>query len=254
MNFRPLLALAGIFSLWSGILFAQGTPLPSFTVETVQTSPDQPDRAGSIAKSGSLLRLEFTQDGQRIVQILRPTDGVSYVLFPDSQTYMEQRTPAQPEEFLESYTPPCPSEAEENGLQCRRLGQEVYQSIPVERWYIGANNDPSQMIILWDPTRKRALRQEMSNGTLAQMTFLGMQTIEDRDAEHWVTEVSRPGEATLRNEWWYDNELKLVLRETFPDGTHRQLTNIIVGPVDPTLFTVPDGWQRIYAPNQSPQE
>ena len=105
------------------------------------------------------------------------------------------------------------------------------------------------MLILWDPSRKRALRQEMSNGTLVQMTFLGMQTVEGREAEHWVTEVSRQGAATLRNEWWYDPALKLVLRETLPDGTHRKLQNITVGPVDPSLFTVPDGWQRL-APTQ----
>jgi hypothetical protein len=106
------------------------------------------------------------------------------------------------------------------------------------------------MLILWDPARKRALRQEMSNGTLVQMTFLGRQEVENREAEHWVTEVTRQGAATMRNEWWYDPELKLVLRETLPDGTRRKLQNITVGPVDPSQFTVPDGWQRI----ENPQE
>jgi hypothetical protein len=252
MKYRPLIALVAALFLGASPALAQS--LPSYTAETVQTTPDQPDRTGIITKSGSFMRLEFTQDGQQIIQILRPTEGVTYVLFPDNNSYIEQHSPAEPEEFAGSYSPPCPTEAEEGGLICNRLGLEVYQSIPVERWHIGAEGDPSQMLILWDPERKRALRQEMSNGTLVQMTFLGMQEIDSREAEHWVTEVSRQGVATLRNDWWYDAALKLVLRETLPDGTQRQLQNITVGPVDPSLFTVPDGWQRIDAPVQTPQE
>ncbi len=252
MKIRPLFALACVLAFGSPV---HAQTLPSYTAETVQTKPNQPDRAGKITKSGQFLRLEFTQDGQQIIQILRPTEGLTYVLYPASQSYLEQRGPKQPEEFADSYTPPCPPKAEQGGLQCTRLGLEVYQSIPVERWHIGAEGDPSQMLILWDPSRKRALRQEMSDGTLVQMTFLGMQKVEDRDAEHWVTEVSRQGAATLRNEWWYDSALKLVLQETLPDGTRRHLQNIITGPVDPSLFTVPDGWQPLEAPApQPPQE
>ena len=251
MKIRPLFALLAALAIGSPVL---AQTLPSYTAETVQTTPDQPDRTGKIAKSGQFLRLEFTQDGQQIIQILRPTEGLTYVLYPASQSYLEQHGPKQPEEFADSYTPPCPTTAEQNGLQCTRLGLEVYQSIPVERWHIGAEGDAGQMLILWDPSRKRALRQEMSNGTLVQMTFLGMQKIDDRDAEHWVTEVSRQGAATLRNEWWYDSELKLVLQETLPDGTRRKMQNITVGEVDPRLFTVPNGWTRLDAPTQSPQE
>jgi len=247
MKIRPLIALVAALFAASP---APAQTLPSYSAETVQTAPDQADRTGTITKSGNFLRLEFEQDGQQIIQILRPTEGLTYVLYPASRSYFEQRGPAQPEEFADSYTPPCPTEAEEGGLICSRLGLEVFQSIPVERWHIGAAGDPSQMLILWDPDRKRALRQEMSNGTLVQMTFLGKQDIEGRKAEHWITEISRQGVATLRNEWWYDHDLKLVLRETLPDGTQRQLQNITVGPVDPSLFTVPDGWQLI----ENPQE
>ncbi|MBL1436644.1 MAG: hypothetical protein COB08_010650 [Rhodobacteraceae bacterium] len=247
MKFRPLFALLGALTISASAALAQA-PLPSYSATTVQTAPDQPDRTGVITKSGNFLRLEFTQDGQQVIQILRPTEGLTYVLYPASNSYVEQRGPAQPEEFSDSYTPPCPTQAEDSGLQCNRLGLEIYQSIAVERWHIGAEGDPGQMLILWDPTRKRALRQEMSNGTLVQMTFLGLQEIESREAEHWITEVSRQGRATLRTEWWYDNELKLVLRETLPDGTQRHLQNVTIGPVAPSLFTVPDNWQRLDAP------
>lgn len=253
MKIRPLFALLAALVLSASISLAQ-TPLPSYSATTIQTAPDQPDRTGIITKSGNFLRLEFAQDGQQVIQILRPTEGLTYVLYPASNSYVEQHSPAQPEEFADSYTPPCPTQAEQSGLQCTRLRLEVYQSIAVERWHIGAEGDPGQMLILWDPTRKRALRQEMSDGTIVQMTFLGLQEIERREAEHWITEVSRQGIATLRTEWWYDNELKLVLRETLPDGTQRHLQNLTVGQVDPSLFTVPTNWQRLDAPAQPPQE
>ena len=254
MKFRPLMSLIGSIGLMASLAFAEPSPLPSFSAHSVQTTPDQPDRVGNIIKSGTFMRLEFIENGEPVVQILRPTEGISYVLYPATQTYIEQIGPAQPEEFAESYSPPCPPEAEASGLQCTRLGLEILNGNPVERWHIGAANDPSQMLILWDPKRKRALRQEMSNGTLVQMSFLEMQVIEGRNAEHWITEVSRSGIATLRTEWWYDPELKLVLQETLPGGVRRHLENITVGPVDPAQFTVPDGWQRVDAPSPIIQE
>lgn len=251
--FRPILALVTAL-VFTTTALAQNTPLQAFTAQTVQTTPDQPDRIGLIIKSGQFMRLEFEQDGQQIIQILRPTEGITYILYPESRSYIAQSGPAQPEEFLESYTPPCPAEAEQGGLRCTRLGHEMVGGIPVERWHISDADYTGQMVILWDPSRKRALRQEMSNGTLVQMSLLGIQQIEGRNAEHWVTEVSRQDAATMRSEWWYDPELKLVLRETLPGNTLRQLTNISTSPVDPALFTVPDGWQRITAPTPLTEE
>jgi len=254
MTPRRFIALTGAFVFAAMPLLAQSTPLVTFTAETVQTAPDQPDRMGTIIKSGQFMRLEFEQNGQPIIQILRPTEGKTFILYPDTRSYFEQDIPAQPEEFLESYTPPCPAEAEAGGLQCTRIGLEMFQTIPVERWHIGTTGDSGQMLILWDPTRKRALRQEMSDGTLVQMSLLDMQVIEGRNAEHWVTEVSRQGEVSLRSEWWYDPELKLILREALPGNTLRRLQNIATGPVDPALFTVPDGWQRLTAQTPPRQE
>ncbi len=254
MIIRQVFALALSALLLATHVSAQNTPLPAFSARTVQTTPDQPDRFGLITKSGSFMRLEFEQGGEAVIQILRPTEGRTLVLYPATKTYIERIGPPQPEEFADSYTPPCPPDLEDNGLTCTRLGIEVYQSIPVERWHVVAAGSSNQMIILWDPKRKRALRQEMSNGTVVQMTFLEMQMLEGREAEHWVTETPRLGSATMRSEWWYDPELQLVLSETLPDGTRRRMENIIVGPVDQSLFTVPDGWTLIDVPRPETQE
>jgi len=254
MIIRQVFALACMLYFPAAPVHAQNTPLPPFSARTVQSTPDQPDRIGYITKSGSFMRLEFEQDGEDIIQILRPVEGRTLILYPASQTYFERTGPAQTEEFAESYTPPCPPEMEEGGLSCTRLGIEVYQSIPVERWHISTAASSNRMVILWDPKRKRALRQEMSNGTVVQMTFLKIQELDGREAEHWVTEFPRAGATTLRSEWWYDPELQLVLRETLPDGTRRRMENIVVGPVDPGLFTVPDGWKRIGEPRTESQE
>ena len=254
MKSRLLFALIGSICLSAAPLLAQGTPLPSFSAQSVQTTPDQPEKTGMITKSGSMMRLEFSQNGQDIIQIFRPAEGLTLTLFPATQTYYQVQGPAQPEAFLDSYTAPCPTEAEENGLQCTRLGLDSVNNIPVERWHIGSDSESNQMLILWDPKRKRALRQEMSNGTIVQMIFLEMQEVAGRDAEHWVTEITKTGSATLRNDWWYDPELQLVLQETLPGGIARRLENITVGPVDPELFTVPTDWQRAEAPNSTLQE
>lgn len=47
---------------------------------------------------------------------------------------------------------------------------------------------------------------------------------------------------------WYDKELKIVIREELPGGYVREMRDIVVGPQDPGLYLVPQGYQQVAAP------
>lgn len=233
-----------------------GTAIPAlaegpadFTATAIQSMPNQPEQIGLIAKSAQNLRFEFEQNGVALIKILRPTEGLVLILDPQNQTYIEFTGPPVPIAEIEGRSTPCPTKTPETAAQrCERSGSDVIISgVQTERWLLGYP-DQQPEVILWDPARRHALRQDFPNGSIMQMTFQAMDTIDGREAEHWTIALTSPNQPPLTGDWWFSSELRMVVREALPGGETRRLENITVGPVDPALFQVPEGWQKQQAP------
>ncbi len=246
--------LLPLFQVFFGLVFAlapmasaQQPPAQiSFSARAVQTQPDQPDEIGMIYKSGSDMRLEFTQGQTEIIQVLRPTLGIARVFDVASHTYTEIKSPPQPAQMIDAYTTPCPPASQQS---CERVGVETVSGVETEIWSLASPDQPA-MMIWWDSARRHALRQQYPDGSLMQMQFIGMENVYGRDAEHWTVSYTTPDQPDISGGWWFDPVLRLVVQENLPDGTTRHLEDIRVGPLDPALFEVPQGWQPVQPPNR----
>lgn len=230
----------------AGEAMAQSAP-PAYSADAVYRAPDGSESSGRVVKSGANMRLEFTQNGQPVVQIIRRAEGLMYVLDPGRKSYYTIQGAADPSAGNTGYAPPCDRTAQ--AATCRFLGTEKTSGIEAEVWELGPAGQATR--ILWDGARKRALRQEFPDGSVMAMTFVGMENIEGRQVEHWQIQVSAPGQSPLGGNWYYDPELRVELREELPTGERRSLEHVAVGPVDPALFEPPAGWREV-APPQPP--
>jgi hypothetical protein len=217
-----------------------------YSATAIHAFPGQPETSGQIVKSGQNMRLEFDQNGARVVQILRPADGVMLILNPATRTYVEIRGPSVPAPASDGYTSPCPDQG--TGPQCQLIGTDTVSGIAVERWQIASQPQAKPLIILWDATRRRALRQDFPDGSAMAMAFKAMEDINGRKTEHWTLRLTAPGQPDQNGDWWFDPELRVVVREDLPTGETRRLENIVVGQVDAGAFQVPQGWQKQAAP------
>jgi len=43
---------------------------------------------------------------------------------------------------------------------------------------------------------------------------------------------------------WFDKELKISIRETFPNGNSQELQHIVVKEIDNKLFSMPVGYEK----------
>ncbi len=223
------------------------TLIPAYAADAVYRTPDGTESSGRVVKSGPDMRLEFTEGGRAVVQIIRRAEGVMYVLDATSRSYFKVQGEPDPQAGSAAYEAPCDQSV--TAVTCRFLGNEVTSGITAEAWEIGQPGDPSQVSrILWDGARHRVLRQEYPDGTVMALSFKAMVQIEGRNVEHWIISVNVPGQAPLAGAWYYDPELRVELREELPSGEVRSLRNIIVGAVDPAAFAVPAGWTEISPP------
>ena len=236
---RRAIIAAAVAAGIAGAAFGQDV---SYSATATHSLPGQQPSYGTVVKSGHNLRLEFEQDGQRMVQILRPTEGLMYVLYPQTETYLEITGPAAQANTIDGQTSPCPEG--DPGMVCQKVGQDKVSGISVEVWSISLQGQNQRMTILWDPTRRQALGQEYPDGTKTRYAFQAMETINGRTTEHWVIRTTAPGQAELTGDWWFDPELRVAVREALPGGEVRSLENVQVGAVDPAMFQVPAGWHK----------
>lgn len=248
MHNRLQTAITALFlTLITSTLAAQTVQAPtasaskSYSATAVHGLPGQPETSGKIVKSGQNIRLEFDQNGQTVIQILRPTDGVMYILNPQEQTYFEVRDQPVPISTTEGYTTPC---GDTQMATCERIGTDTVSGIAVERWAIASKPQTRPLIILWDSTRRRALRQEFPDGSVMAMSFHAMQELNGRMTEHWSIKITSANLPANTGSWWFDPELRVVVREELPGGEVRRLDEIVVGAIEDSAFQVPDGWQQ----------
>lgn len=233
-------AAVSVAVLTAGAVFAQQSdPARTYSATAIHGLPGQAETSGKVIRSGENMRLEFEQNGREVIQILLPGQGVMYVLDPQSKTYMEMRGPAVPTPNGVRNTSPCDPR---KMAICEQTGMDTVSGIQVERWQLAAQPQTPPLTILWDPTRRHALRQEYPDGSTTAMRFATMETLNGRATEHWAIEIQAPGRDTLNGDWWFDPDLRVVVREDLPGGEIRRLEDITVGVVDPAVFQIPEGW------------
>jgi len=223
----------------NGAAFAQ----TAYSATAVHAFPDQPETFGTVVKSGQNMRLEFEEQGRQVIQILLPAVGAMYVLDPKLQTYIEILGPAVPVADVGGYKSPCPSQ--KPAPTCQHVGDDTMSGIKVERWVIASGQKDKPLVLLWNSARRRALQQNFPDGSVMSMAFTAMEEINGRKAEHWTIKLTTPGQEAKSGDWWFDPELRVVIKENLPSGETRRLENIVVGPVNPTLFQLPQGWRKV---------
>lgn len=233
----------GIMALLAtGALAQQSDPLRAYSATAIHAIPGQPETKGTVIKSGDNMRLEFDQDGQNVIQILRPDQGLMFILNPQAQTFLELRGAQVPTAVNQAGAVPC---TEQSALAiCQRVGIDTVSGIQVERWLLASRAETQPVAILWDPTRRHALRQDFPDGSSSALSFIGMEDLNGRRTERWALKITAPGQETQNGGWWFDPEIRVVVREELPGGEIRRLENIIVGAIDPVLFQLPEGWAR----------
>jgi len=251
--FRPLTSVLGRVAAAlgaalavAGMAVAQTERPPDYSARAVHILPDGTQTAGMVVKSGSDIRMEYSEQGRQIVQIVRQAEGLMLLLDPANKTYAEIRGAPSPDPTGAGYLPPC--QENDPSLTCAFKGNEVSSGINAELWELSSPGQPGTTLLLWDGARHRALRQVFPDGTTMKMSFLRTEDLEGRQVEHWTIAYKAPGQAEQTGEWYFDPILRVEMKEVLPTGEIRSLENIKVGPVDPSNFAVPSGWTRLDLP------
>lgn len=229
-------------------------PNVPFSAQAVQKAPGEDPHSAEMHVSDNKVRMEYSRNGNRMIEIIDLDAGKSYLLFPSQQQYMMQQAPPQLREMVtqsSGQANPCMGNPE---AKCRQLGTETVFGRKTVKWEMVVEREGQTLrTLLWiDTQRQMPLRQLWPDGTVIELSPQGMATLQGRQTEKWEMNVMQPNGETMTSQQWYDPELKIIIRDEMPGGYLRELRNIEVGSQDPSLFQVPDNYQQVKPPSNPP--
>ena len=124
--------------------------LTSFVADAVQKSPGQEERRGKLYVSPLGTRFEFTVKKQKVIQIIQPSRGLFWLLFPDSKTYFEIKTSPARKQISGRDKTPCDLADKQ---KCRKEGSVKFGKLSLERWVVGNRASKKAIEVWWDPVR-----------------------------------------------------------------------------------------------------
>lgn len=250
-NELTIVALSAAVLTLSAHAEAAGT---EFSADILGRGPDAQTTSGKMYVGEGRMRVEMTQQGRQVVRISDQDKHMEWVVLPDQKSYMEHplgaagQSPA-PAAKPSADTDPCTGL---QGVTCRKVGQEAVGGRAAVKWEMSVTRNGQVLTgTQWiDVQRGLPLKYQMPNGQSMELDMVGTETLGGRAVEKWQMTTTNPQQQTLRSFQWYDPELQLSVREEFPGGYVRELSNIRIGKQPDDLFVVPAGYTRMEPPAQ----
>ena len=223
----------------------------SFSAEAVQTAPGiQPTHMKLHVSRNKSVRIEMTTPQGEIVQQYFADSGLMRILYPARKEYIEQNSLAPLSMPGDVVMDPCVSMPD---AKCERLGVENINGLQATHWKITSMGPNQQLFTIeqWlDKDRGITLRELLPSGASINAKMTAREIVNGREAERWeVTMTSNDGK-TQSGTRWYDVELGITIREAFPNGSVRELQNIVVKEPDERLFMLPQDYRKLDIPAQ----
>lgn len=248
------LTILALLTLLSPLAKAVGIGQAEFSAIAVQKTPQQQERVARMAVTPDKVRMEYTDNGQQVVEITDLGAGLAARLLPASRTYMvRQANPQVLEQIRQAQRPTTPCVGMPDA-KCNKLGEEAVFGRPTEKWEMVVQYQGRDFRSLYwiDKERFMPLRQLWADGTVTELRPAGREQLHGRSTEKWQMVTRRSDGQNVVADQWFDPELQMVIREELPGGYLRELRDIRIGPQDPGLFQIPPGYQQVQAPQQTP--
>ncbi len=218
-----------------------------FSATAVQIAPGQADNKKKMYVGKDMVRTETVLNNTLLIEIAKTKEQLRIFMVPEDKTYMQQKGsgPAisvAPDESAS--TKPCAGMRDTN---CKLLGTEKINKRQAEKWEFTANQGGQVYLSLhWiDVEHRMLVREFFPDGTFAELTPVGTETINGRHTEKWLWQLSGPNGQIEAATQWYDPELKIAIREETHGGFIRELRDIKTGVQDRSLFEVPIGYKQV---------
>ncbi len=219
--------------------------LSSFVADAVQKAPGQEERRGKLYVSPLGTRFEFTVKKQKVIQIIQPSRGLFWLLFPDSKTYFEIKTPPARKQISGRNKSPCDLADKE---KCLKEGLVKFDKMSLERWVVGNRASKKAIEVWWDPVRHMYIKQLFPNGSKMIARMSGSRQFEGLLVEQWKMTVTLANGTKSFSYMLFAPDLGFPIMEQGSKGLVKELHNVKPYPQNKAIYEIPGGYKKIDVP------
>lgn len=217
-----------------------------FSATAVMSAPNMADSTSRIYFSPKKIRKEFFYYGEPVIQILDSVNKVSLMCFSDQQVCYQNALVEDIDIGLaEAKKNPCSANKK---LHCENLGEEVLNKRKAVKWKLSSKNAEGEIIdssYLWvDSEINIPVKNLLNNQTTLKLVWLGNEVLGERKTQKWHEVILNPNQPTEESQQWFDTELKISIKQSYPDGRVQELKNISVEAISDQQFQVPFGFTK----------
>ena len=220
-----------------------------FSAEAIMSSPSGVDVSTHLYYSSGRIRKDFMYYGEPVIQILNARKQNSLMCFTEQLLCYENTSLEQINIGIENTSKsPCENNS---ALSCENQGEEMLHERQVLKWKISTKGkgkeekEKAEVSYLWlDKEFNIPVKQILFNKTTIELHWLGHEIINDRKTDKWVQRIKLKDGMVQESYQWFDQELKISIRESFANGNSQELKHIVVENLPDTLFTIPAGYEK----------
>ena len=237
------------YLFFSVFLYSPALLAIQFSANAVMSTPGRADISTQLYYAAGRMRKEFYYYGEPVIQVLDADKKLNLMCFTKQQVCYQNKTLEQIN-IETAVSSPC---AENSALKCENLGEQELNNRKAVEWKITTNEKDKQLVShMWlDSELNIPVKQQLSNGASIELIWLGSEKLDNRNTEKWVQTIKLPNGETQESYQWYDKELKISIRQSFPNGNTQELKHIVVENLPDKLFTMPVGYEIKSINNQS---
>lgn len=214
-----------------------------FTADAVISAPGNvADTSSRLFYSQERMRKEFYYYGEPVIQILDASKQMSLMCFTEQRICYQNKSLEKINTGIESVDEsPCD---DDTSLQCELVGKEMLNDRDAIKWKITAQQGDQLLVsYLWlDSEYKIPVKQTLLDGSTVVLRWQASEMLGDRETEKWLQTITLSSGDKLESYQWYDKQLQISIRQTFPNGKSQELRNIKVEKLPDKLFTMPEGF------------
>lgn len=227
-------------------LFFLAFPLfaKDFTATAVMSAPGRADISSRIYVADGKIRKEFFYYGEPVIQILDSHNSISLMCFSEQMVCYENTLVETIENglYVEDANP-C---AGKEGVTCVRESEVTLNKRKTFKWKLTTKQGEEEIhnFVWMDAELNIPVKNLIDGSTSLELVWMGDELVNDRQTQHWMEIKYTPAQLPVKRKQWFDKELKISIKDLYPNGSIQELKHIVISKLDPKLFEVPIGFEK----------
>jgi len=215
-----------------------------FSATAVMSVPGQADSSSRIYFSPEKIRKEFFYYGEPVVQILNSRDKSSLMCFSNQKVCYENSLLEKIDVGItESKVNPCSGL---KGFICKKVSEEMLNNRKTIKWKLSRKQGEKTISsYLWvDSEINIPVKNLVNKQNTLELVWQGNEKLGNRDTLKWLEKVALDNGQLMKRQQWFDKELHISIKQSYPNGSLQELKDIVVEKLDHGLFEIPIGFKK----------